>query len=852
MAILKSIATGNFTSASTWATVVAYAAVNNLGATSAFPTTAYNTAPAFTSLSDTVTGVILQMGITNVTIAGTFTVELYNVTTATIVGTCTVNGSDLGVTNPNTTYGGWCFFKFSGGNVTLNAAQSYSIRYKASVNSMNFTVVRGAAATDLNRGLVTTTTKAPATNDTCHIMGDFISAGVSTTYTVTMDNTDSTLQLIADAGSNALTTNPKGILTWGTSAATNYYLKCAGMVRNYENSDMIISTSGTPMPSTSTATIEMVQTSSGQYGIDVAHNLTTYGASKTVSAKLNADAAVSATTLTTDISTGWLSGDTLGIAGTTRTNTELQKLTLSANASGTTLTTNALTTAKGGNSTTGVQADIINLTRNIKFVSNTYASYVYFPNIGQNLSLYYTEFKGFGTATGSKYALSFYSDGITADVRYCSFYDGNIVANSRCIYISQLNTGSINFQSCNLFNPSLGEPYRIEVTTGSNITFNNIIGIGGGQAILNKVSLTYTNITIANTVSNGLTINERNDITSMSNISIYGCAAFGFVPYGGQGVISNMKVWRNGSNGIQLNNMTMNHKKILIDGLICFGNNYSNIYCNTGIVGQVIINNATITPGTTLICPIGLDCSYGGDIVFFTNSTFGSGHTTGDLYTNGGLNTLRNISLFNCNFLSTIKLNIGVNARGWNGLTLTSINENGVAGSNFTYDGFSTQSKDAAIYNTSAPSFRITPNTSAARPKTVHTPVKLAVKSGDTPTISVAVRKSVVGDGTAYNGNQPRMILRPCIHAGVTDFTVITSGTSANGIWEILSGTLPAPTMDCVYEVYIDCDGTTGWINIDDWNTTYFKSTRGLGYWGLGAPFVEIDASKGLITSFFG
>lgn len=852
MAILKSIASGNFTSASTWGTVVGYNATNSQGASSGYPTTATITSLSVTSLSDTVTGVILQLGITNVTIAGTFTVELYNVTTATVVGTCTVNGSDLGTTNPNTTYGGWCFFKFSGGNVTLNPAQSYAVRYRASNSSMNFTVI-APAANNPNRGLVTTTTKAPATNDTCHIMGEFISAGVSNTFTVTMDNTDTTLQLSADSGTNAITTNPKGILTWGTSASTNYYLKCAGMVRNYENSDIIIGTSGTPMPSTSTATIEIVQTSSGQYGIDVAHNLTTYGASKTVSAKLNADAAVSATTLTTNISTGWLSGDTLGIAGTTRTNTESQKLTLSANASGTTLTTNALAAAKGGNSTTGVQADIINLTRNIKFVSNTYASYIYFPNNAQNVSLYYTEFKGFATANASKYGLGFYSDGITADIRYCSFYDGNIVANSRCIYISQLNTGSINFQSCNLFNPSLGEPYRIEVTTGSNITFNNIISIGGGQAILNKVSLTYTNITIANTVSNGLTINERNDITSMSNISIYGCAAYGFVPYAAQGVISNLKVWRNNSNGIQLNNMTMNHKKLLIDGLICFGNNYSNIYCNSGIVGQVIINNATITPGVTLTCPIGLDCSYGGDIVFFTNSTFGSGHTNGDLYTNGGLSTLRNISLFNCNFLSTIKLNIGVNARGWNGLTLTSINENGVAGTNFTYDGFSTQSKDTTIFNSASPSFRITPNTSTAHPKTVHTPVKLAVKSGDTPTISVAVRKSVVGDGTAYNGTQPRLILRPCIHAGITDYTVIATASSANGTWETLSGTLPAPSMDCVYEAYVECSGTTGWINIDDWNTSYFKSTKGLDYWGLGSPFVEMGSVvRRLITSFFG
>lgn len=851
MAILKSISSGNFTSASTWATVVGYVSA---GSTNQLITTSVSASPAITGLSNTIDGVMVQLGYRITSPTGTVTLELYNNTTVNIDRTVTINVSDLSNTSgvSTLTYGGWIYFKF-GSTITLNGAQSYAVRIKASVTNQ-LTFIRSGTSGDWNRGLVTTTTQAPSTSDTCHISGEFISAGSSNSFTVTMDNTSTSLQLSADGGNNALTINEKGTLACGIAASTNYYLKCAGNIQVFCGGTFKIGDVSNPIPSTSTATLESVLTSSGQYGIEVGGTFTTYGASKTVSAKLNADASAGATTLTTDVSTGWLSGDIIGIAGTTRTNTELQKLTLSTNASGTTLTTNALTTAKGGNSTTGVQADIINLTRNIKFVSNTYASYIYFPNVSQNVSLYYTEFKGFGTATANKYGLGFYSDGITSDIRFCSFYDGNIVTNSRCININQLTTGSINFQSCNLYNPSNGNQYRIETTTGSNITLNNIISIGGGgQCVVNKVGFTFTNITIANTNSNGLTINDRNDIGTMSNINIYGNLAWGMVLYAAQGTMSNIKLWRNGSQGLQLNNTTMNNKRILIDGLVCFGNQYGNIVGNTGIVGTVIINNAMITPGTGLTSPIGFDASYGGDIVFFTNSTFGAGHTNGDIYKNTPLTTLTNISFFNCNFLSTIKLNVIGNARGWDGFTLTSINENGVAGSNFTYDQFSTQSKDTTIFNSASPSFRVTPNTSAAHPKTVHTPVKLAVKSGDTPTISVAVRKSVVGDGTAYNGTQPRLMLRPCIHAGITDYTVIATASSANGTWETLSGTLPAPSMDCVYEAYVECSGTTGWINIDDWNTSYFKSTKGLDYWGLGSPFVEMGSVvRRLITSFFG
>jgi hypothetical protein len=41
--------------------------------------------------------------------------------------------------------------------------------------------------------------------------------------------------------------------------------------------------------------------------------------------------------------------------------------------------------------------------------------------------------------------------------------------------------------------------------------------------------------------------------------------------------------------------------------------------------------------------------------------------------------------------------------------------------------------------------------------------------------------------------------------------------TAAVGNWELLTGTSAPVSENAVLEVYVDCDGTAGWINTDDW-----------------------------------
>jgi hypothetical protein len=55
---------------------------------------------------------------------------------------------------------------------------------------------------------------------------------------------------------------------------------------------------------------------------------------------------------------------------------------------------------------------------------------------------------------------------------------------------------------------------------------------------------------------------------------------------------------------------------------------------------------------------------------------------------------------------------------------------------------------------------------------------------------------------------------------GYTSDTVLDTMTSAAGSWEQLSATTAAASQDGVFEVYVDCDGTAGWVNVDDWSVS--------------------------------
>ena len=126
--------------------------------------------------------------------------------------------------------------------------------------------------------------------------------------------------------------------------------------------------------------------------------------------------------------------------------------------------------------------------------------------------------------------------------------------------------------------------------------------------------------------------------------------------------------------------------------------------------------------------------------------------------------------------------------------------------------------RDTTIFNTAAPSERLTP--SSASIKLASGSRVVAVDDLGTVTINAYVRKSVVGDGAAYNGNQPRLIVKANPACGINTDTVLATMSAAAGSWQQLTGTTAAVDADGALEFYVDCDGTAGWVNVDDWSVT--------------------------------
>jgi hypothetical protein len=91
------------------------------------------------------------------------------------------------------------------------------------------------------------------------------------------------------------------------------------------------------------------------------------------------------------------------------------------------------------------------------------------------------------------------------------------------------------------------------------------------------------------------------------------------------------------------------------------------------------------------------------------------------------------------------------------------------------------------------------------------------VNNSGTVTVSVYTRKS-----TSYNGAEPRLIVRanPALGANFDSDTVLDTHTAAVDTWEQLSGTTASVTDDGLLEFIVDCDGTVGFVNVDDWSVT--------------------------------
>lgn len=833
MTRLISIATGNLTAAGTWGTVDATSLLDSEAASTAVSTSNLDSS-TFTPGVITCDGIALKLNARAVSPSGTFTITLRNSTGSLDVASVTVNVSDLPAALAANNDGGWVFFKFSSPQLLLGAT-NYIVRVVCSTTGSQVTLYRDATSNNWSRMLRTTTTGAPAAGDTMHIMGELTGAGTGNNFTVTMDQTATTDYGPGTDGSVATTVSARGTLTYGASASTNYYLKQSGDLLIYLGGTFNMGTTGTPMPSTSSAILEFDPVADGGMGLVVRGGTVTIqgNALTTTRCRLNADAAANATALTADASTGWVNNDDIVVAATSATvNTEGQteKGQVSSTSS-TTINVKSFAGTGGGllnahSGTSPTQAEIINLTRNIKIRSatSTIMTYVFIGGMA-TANIDYAEFQYLGQNGANKRGLEINSSATGADsvtVSYSSFHEFEAGG----VYLAAAGGAlSVVLEFCNFWNCAnvSGSALTTIATPNSyKIDSNWFVGqltTNQSCVILSDAGSTFTNNVIAGVGTTntgiGVTLAEAAGIIgTISGNLIHHCGSIGW-SQGALvgGTISTLTIYSCGNNvaGFRIGGAVS--QKLVLVTLKIFGCNITGLDLGNSFGPAFIELRSPNIYGNTNGVSNGSNASL--KLYIFDGSLGVTSINTGaDILLAGALE----VFAFNTTFASTTEFSRSNSPLG----SFIRSHKNDASATTFKafYANGSIQNDSTTRHTASGYSWKLTP-VSATQKLVLPGPsgfdtFKTPVSASVLVTITVYLQK----DGS-YAGNAPRLVLVGGIVGGVgsagTDVTAAMAGGS--GAWEQLSVSA-TPNETGEVEWYVDCDGTTGNVYVDDASVT--------------------------------
>lgn len=843
MADLICTADGNLTAAATWGLVDSTSKLVATGTSTTALTTGNQDSATFTPGAITVDGVALRLAArASGSPTNTLTVVLRNSTDALDVVTTVLNVSDLPPAVTADEDGGWFFVKFASSQL-LVAGKAYLIRCSLSSTSTAVSLFRDATTANWQRMLRTTTTQAPAAGDDMHIMGEYAGGGGVTSRTVTMDSTASTDYGSANTNTRipAFTISKGGTLAYATASATNYVLRVSGHFTLHSGATFTIGTTGTPVPRDSTAVLEFDSTNTSQttgaFGLMVYNGatFTAQGLSRTSGKNvfyclLNTDEAAGQTTLGVDTDTGWLNGDEIAIASTTRTYSQSEARTLSGDAGASSLTVSAgLTNAHGG--TAPVQAEVVLLTRNVK-IRTTNSSFPGYINAWDTavVDMDWVEHQYMGAGSpvvGMKCAVAAGSSG-SVNVQYCSYRNtlGYIFYADQAD--SDLYTFSNNVawsQGGNLSNILV----RVGTTSGTNWTVSGNVCVGGSNGVtafqIDDVGGTVTNNRASGYASGFNFSADDNAFGTVSGLVAHSNVGTGFTWNAGACVrrtFSNLTAYRNSSQGFIFNGPASSTQApwsaVRIENLTAFGNTTTNVEF-TGYMLNCVMSGWNVNGDTTFATTNGILWSGGSNRlhgVRFDNCNFGVASGILTTHTNDvNLNSSATVfwwEFWDCVFASgTEWANTGSILIG---SALRSSKHDGTATRYKTqfYEG--TVEDEQTIYDSAAPSAKLTPTagaTSAFRFEGVRS--YAAVNSGGTVTFSVRVRKNA-----SYSGSAPRLVAKANPAIGIDTDTVLDTHTASADTWEELTGTTAAASGDGVIEAVVDCDGAAGSIYVDNFS----------------------------------
>lgn len=822
-------ADGNLTAGATWASVVEFA---DSESQSTVLTTAYVASAAFTPGAVTIDGIAVKVTSRAAVPSGTMSVRLAQAG-ALVAGTeVTIDVSDI--LGTEALQNGWLFFKFAA-PVLLIAATLYTVDAKTSVAAMVTLYRATAAAGNWSRMVRTTTTGvAPIAGDKMYILGEWTAAATKTDRAVAMNSTAATDYGDASTTLASFGISNGGTLTWDSTAATNYLLRLSGLFLVWAGGVLNMGTTATPCPRDSSMQLEFDCAVDGDFGLIVWGTWNGQGQSRIAGSTnhyvlLNTDEAAGQTVLGTDSQLSAANGDDIAIAATTRTMTESETRVMSGDAGASSLTvTVGLTNAHSGSSPT--QGEIISLTRavRVKSVSTTAMAYVQLNN-GCAVDLDWVGFQYLATATAGKRGVdwrgttgsvvldkcsfrNFEGNGFTQNVtggggeftvRDCVFWLVGTSGTNYCVHIAEATTATWTITGNVGIHNSANCAGILIADLGGTMTNNRMAAMQNGYSITELLSNAPQKIN--GTIDNNLA---------------HSCQSIGFIVSNvGGGRVSNTTVWRSSAgSGMTLNGNIAN---VVFDTVTLFGNTNINLAIGFSVVqANITFKRLTANGDSTFSTATGVSVTQTQlSGLRFEGSSLGvvsgikTAHTTQDILLSASAKFFE-ITLVDTILASATEIaNLATNNVGK--CFVAYQKHDGVAGDNRTvYPIWGTLSMDTVEFRTASPSEKLVPSSAVAGARFESTPKRVACGSGQSVTISVYVNKSA-----GYTGSSPRLRVMENAAAGISEATVATHAGAA-GSWIQLQGTVGPATGDCWLVFYVDCDGSAGQVNVDDYSAS--------------------------------
>jgi hypothetical protein len=832
--ILCAASDGDNTAAATWQIVDLTSANESESNTIVVPTTYATTYTPFAPGVITIDGIGVRLSNRTGT-TGTFSVELYNTTLgASVAGTeVTIDCADFSGSTTARLNGGWYFFKFAS-PVVLLAATNYIVRFKTS--SATQISLFGSTATTPSKFVRTTTTKSPTTGDNRIVVGEWTAAGTTVTRTVTLDDTGAAIDYGGGATSivtPALSIGGGGIVLAGTTASTTYVQKISGNVVVYNGGILRIAASGSEMPTSSSFTWTFDCVANCDFGIDVrpGGEFTAYGESKQRWTLLTSNKAAASTSIQVVSTSGWNVGDVLLFAptGTSATQGEIKTILTVDSPVQVTLSA-GLTNAHTG--TGDCVGEVGNLTSNVKIVgkSTTVGTFVCFRE-SSIAELDNVEVQYYGSLTNSRRGVEIQHLTTSTNsgvLNSCSFRD--------CISsggVGAYSNGSLFYITNNIVSSSVSTTAMLFIASSTTPTSFNVSG-----NLMSTIGISGTLAVNYNSRNNATCTFENNNIagftTAISVTTVYIVIT--------EVIISGCKI-HSCTNGIS--STTSQKKTVSLSSFVCCANGALGMCGHANFISCDFIGNSTAgfsgTLGATLWAVTVLtSCTFRGrtsfaqasGIVFssaynhassitLNNCTFGVSiaHTAADVNITASFGGT--VILNNCTLASTNEVNSTAHTFLDESALIALQRIDGTTENHRTHVMQAIITPDSTISRTASPSLRITPKSSTIPCNTSLFSFKVPVNSGQACTPVVYVRESEAGDGAAYNGSRVDLYVKANYNLGITSDTLLATATAASdGAWEGLTGTTATVADAGVLEFYVVCNGTTGWINIDDFTAT--------------------------------